>query len=126
MDQDPEFKREMTRIVKAKDFLDDNYLSNELRVPETLLETNACASLATNAIRGDIWDNFSSRSYRTCPRWAASPSHPFTGEPRRYEMPAGGRGYIRPASLVSVWSTAPFLLNTRSAISTGPARWPTA
>ena len=28
-----------------------------------------------------------------------------------YQMPAGGRGYTRPASLVSVWSTAPFLQN---------------
>ena len=26
-------------------------------------------------------------------------------------MPAGGRGYTRPPSLVSAWSTAPFLLN---------------
>jgi hypothetical protein len=26
-------------------------------------------------------------------------------------MPAGGRGYTRPASLVSLWSTAPYLLN---------------
>jgi hypothetical protein len=26
-------------------------------------------------------------------------------------MPAGGRGYTRPASLVSVWSTAPFFQN---------------
>src|SRR5262250_1763539 len=26
-------------------------------------------------------------------------------------MPAGGRGYTRPPSLVSLWSTAPFLLN---------------
>lgn len=26
-------------------------------------------------------------------------------------MPAGGRGYTRPASLVSLWSTAPFLVN---------------
>jgi hypothetical protein len=26
-------------------------------------------------------------------------------------MPAGGRGYTRPASLLSAWSTAPFLLN---------------
>lgn len=26
-------------------------------------------------------------------------------------MPAGGRGYTRPASLISVWSTAPFFLN---------------
>jgi hypothetical protein len=37
--------------------------------------------------------------------------HPLTGEPRDYVMPAGGRGYTRPASLISVWSTAPFLLN---------------
>ncbi len=26
-------------------------------------------------------------------------------------MPAGGRGYIRPPSLISLWSSAPFLLN---------------
>jgi hypothetical protein len=31
-------------------------------------------------------------------------------------MPAGGRGYTRPPSLVSVWSSAPFLLNN----SVGP------
>jgi hypothetical protein len=37
--------------------------------------------------------------------------HPITGAPRPYVMPAGGRGYTRPASLISVWSTAPFLLN---------------
>ena len=37
--------------------------------------------------------------------------HPLTGEPRPYRMPAGGRGYTRPASLVSLWSTAPYLLN---------------
>jgi hypothetical protein len=36
---------------------------------------------------------------------------PVTGEPRQYMMPAGGRGYTRPPSLISVWSTAPFLLN---------------
>jgi hypothetical protein len=28
-----------------------------------------------------------------------------------YAMPAGGRGYTRVPSLISVWSTAPFLLN---------------
>src|SRR5260370_931888 len=26
-------------------------------------------------------------------------------------MPGGGRGFTRPASLISLWSTAPFLLN---------------
>lgn len=107
-----EFKREMTRIVQARDFLHDNYLSNELRVPVTLLETNACSTLATNAIRGDIWDNFSSESYKNLPSVGSiTVHHPYTGAPRQYAMPAGGRGYLRPASLVSVWSTAPFLLN---------------
>lgn len=37
--------------------------------------------------------------------------HPVTGELSWYDMPAGGRGYTRPPSLVSVWSTAPFLVN---------------
>jgi hypothetical protein len=37
--------------------------------------------------------------------------HPYTGEAKTYTMPAGGRGYTRPASLISLWSTAPYLLN---------------
>jgi hypothetical protein len=98
--------------VAAPDFLDDNYLSAEVRVPVTLLQTNACSPLATNALAGNIWDNFSSQSYKDLPPvgpvvWF----QPYTGEQRTYQMPAGGRGYTRPPSLVSLWSTAPFLLN---------------
>ena len=63
----PEFKQKMTDIVLADDFLKDNYLSSELRVPVTLLHTNACSPLATNAIGGNIWDNFSSQSYKDLP-----------------------------------------------------------
>lgn len=108
----PQFKTEMTRIVTAPDFLDGNYLSTELRVPVTLLGTNACSPLATNALAGNIWDNFSSQSYKDLPSvgnitWY----HPYTGEAKTFAMPAGGRGYTRPASLISVWSTAPYLLN---------------
>jgi hypothetical protein len=107
-----EFKREMTAIVVRDDFLSDNYLSTELRVPVTLLETNACSSLATNALAGDIWDNFSSSSYKSLPSVGSIIVHdPLSGEPRPYVMPTGGRGYIRPPSLVSLWSSAPFLLN---------------
>jgi len=110
--QTAEFKQKMRDIVTAPDFLESNYLSAEFRVPVTLLQTNACSPLATNAIRDNIWDNFSSESYKELPSvgqitWY----HPFTGEARTYEMPAGGRGYTRPPSLVSLWSTAPFLLN---------------
>lgn len=109
-----EFKSEARKIVLTDDFLENNYLSSELRVPVTLLETNACSPLGTNALRGNIWDNFSSESYKNLPSVGkVLVHHPLTGEAREYEMPAGGRGYTRPASLISVWSTAPFLLNNR-------------
>ena len=107
-----EFKQQMKEIVNKDDFLENNFLSTELRIPVTLLETNACSPLATNAIKGNIWDNFSSTSYKNLPSVGKfTVHHPLTGEPREYQMPAGGRGYTRPASLISLWSTAPFLLN---------------
>ncbi len=107
-----EFKQKMRQIVLADDFLDNNFLSTELRIPVTLLGTNACSPLATNSIRDNIWDNFSSETYKTLPSVGTITVHnPFTGEPRPYKMPAGGRGYTRPASLISLWSTAPYLLN---------------
>jgi hypothetical protein len=111
------YKQKMRAIVAAPDFLDGNYLSTELRVPVTLLRTNACSPLATNALAGNIWDNFSSQSYKNLPSVGKITVHdPFTGAPQSYDMPAGGRGYTRPASLISAWSTAPFLLNN----SVGP------
>lgn len=107
-----DYKRQMDAIVHAPDFLDDNFLSTDLRVPVTLLQTNACSPLATNALAGNIWDNFSSQSYKSLPSVGTVTVHdPFTGAPRPYVMPAGGRGYTRPPTLVSIWSTAPFLLN---------------
>jgi hypothetical protein len=107
-----EYKARMAEIVRAPDFLDGNYLSAEFRVPVTLLETNACSPLATNAIAGNIWDNFSSQTYKSLPSvGSVTVHHPITGEPSEYVMPADGRGYTRPPSLVSLWSTAPYLLN---------------
>jgi hypothetical protein len=107
-----DYKRKMREIVMRDDFLDDNFLSADFRVPVTLLQTNACSPLATNAIAGNIWDNFSSKSYKDLPSVGTITVYqPITGQPRSYKMPAGGRGYTRPASLVSVWSTAPYLLD---------------
>ncbi len=114
------FKTPMRQMVQAADFFDSNYLSSELRVPITLLGINACSPLATNAIRGNIWDNFSSESYKTLPSAGTiTIRHPVTGKEMPYPLPAGGRGYIRPASLVSLWSTAPFLQNN----TVGPFEW---
>jgi hypothetical protein len=107
-----DFKSKMRAIVMKPDFLDDNFLSAEHRVPVTLLQTNACSPLATNAIRDNIWDNFSSETYKQLPAVGAITVYdPVTGDAMPYKMPGGGRGYTRPASLISIWSTAPFLLN---------------
>lgn len=107
-----EFKQAMSEIVLRPDFLDNNYLSMEARVPVTLLESNICSPLATNSIRGDIWDNFASKSYKDLPSVGqVQVQDPRNGQPYTYDMPGGGRGYIRPASLISIWSTAPFLVN---------------
>ena len=110
--QTDDYHAKMRRIVQADDFLDDNYLSTDARVPVTLLQTNACSPLATNALAGNIWDNFSSASYKSLPSVGTITVYdPFTGKPQPYKMPAGGRGYTRVPSLVSLWATAPYLLN---------------
>jgi cytochrome c2 len=112
-----DFRTKMRPIVEAGDFLDGNYLSTDARVPVTVLQTNACSPLATNAIAGNIWDNFSSASYKSLPSVGAiTVYNPFTGKPMPYQMPGGGRGYSRVPSLISLWATAPYLLNN----SVGP------
>jgi hypothetical protein len=115
--QTDDYKKRMRAIVAAPDFLKENYLSSDGRVPVTLLRTNICSPLATNAIAGNIWDNFSSQSYKQLPSVGkVTLYNPFTGERFQYPMPAGGRGYTRVPSLIALWSTAPYLLNN----SVGP------
>jgi mono/diheme cytochrome c family protein len=115
--QTPAYKTQMRAIVEAPDFLTGNYLSMEARIPATLLRTNACSPLASNAIGGNIWNDFSASSYKSLPSVGSiTIRDPFTGAPSAYAMAAGGRGYTRPPTLVSVWASAPYLLNN----SVGP------
>jgi len=120
--QKPEFKAALEKIVLATDFLDDNYLSTDLRIPANVIDTNLCSPIATNALKGNVWDNFSSSSYKDLPGIGTylvnyperlSIDNKVNDEITSAEMypPAGGRGYVRPASLISLWSTAPFLQN---------------
>jgi hypothetical protein len=114
-----EFKSAMRGMVVDPHFLEENFLSIDQRVPVTLLETNICSPIATNALRNNIWDNFSSDTYKKLPSVGNVALHdPYTGEIRvkDYKLPDGGRGFTRPASLISLWSTAPFLQNN----SVGP------
>ncbi|MBP1849377.1 hypothetical protein [Rhizobium halophytocola] len=106
------FKAGMRALVEQPDFLEGNYLSTERRVPLDLLGTNACSAIATNGLAGDIWDNFTSSTYKTLPpSGEVTIHHPVSGGAAPFQPLGNGRGYIRPASLVSLWSTAPYLLN---------------
>ncbi len=107
-----EFKTEMRALVLADDFLKDNYLSTDARIPVTTMKTEVCSAMASNAIAGNIWDNFSSRTYKILPAVGTLTLHdPITMQPFEWQAPGGGRGYQRVPSLVSIWSTAPYLHN---------------
>jgi mono/diheme cytochrome c family protein len=112
------------QTVLAKDFLEKNYLSDERRYPVTELRTNMARALATNAVDGDIWAEFSSKTYKALPPLGRvvldvpvfPPDAPLPWSIKKpvhveFEPPGGGRGYYRTPSLVSMWATAPYLHN---------------
>lgn len=115
-----DFKRAMAALVRAPDFLKDNYLSNDQPYPDRIIGTNACAAVASNATRGHIWDNFSSESYKERPAAGSIDIlDPFSGQMRPFVFPAGGRGYQRVPSLISIWASAPYLHNNSVGAFTG-------
>jgi mono/diheme cytochrome c family protein len=111
---DPEqAKQWYIQSVLSSDFLDHNFLSDDKRYPVTLLNTNAARALGTNATKGHIWDEFSSKTYKQLPSpGKLTLENPFDeSQPIKFNVPKGGVGYYRTPSLVSIWATAPFLHN---------------
>jgi cytochrome c5 len=109
--------------VMAPDFLESNFLSDDRRYPLTKIETNSARAFATNAKPGHVWDNFSSQTYKEI-----SPvdeldffnpfdeTRPIKFKPKDKNV---GPGYYRTPSLVSLWSSAPFLHNNALGKFTG-------
>jgi cytochrome c1 len=110
-----------TELVKTPGFLDNNFLSDEQRYPVTELLTNSARSLGTNAKRGHIWDNFSSESYKNLPSVGTIDVYNLLdpSTPLKFQAPAGGVGYYRTPSLISIWTSAPFLHNNLVGTFTG-------
>jgi len=118
-----EGKAWLRAAVMAPDFLENNFLSNDKRYPLTKIETNSARAFATNAKAGHMWDNFSSQTYKEL-----SPvdeleffnpfdeTHPIKFRPKDKNV---GPGYYRTPSLVSIWSSAPFLHNNMLGKFTG-------
>lgn len=110
--RDPEYLTFARAEVAKPDFLENNFLSTDRRVPVTVVQTNAARALQDNAIAGHIWHDFSSDDYKRTP--SVGPikvQHPLTGEERTFVPPGGGPGFYRVPSLVSVWTSAPFFHN---------------
>lgn len=121
--------------IDAEDpFLENNFLSNELRVPVTLVGTYSGRAMATNAMRGQVWDNFSSDTFKSLPSvgniryfniFSEADADAF-GTNDVYsdgrEAEGGGPGYFRPASLISLWATAPYFHNNTLGLYTHDPR----
>jgi len=113
------FRAEVTK----PEFLENNFLSDDKRYPLTKIETNSARAFATNAKAHHIWDNFSSQTYKEL-----SPvdeleffnpfdeTHPIKFKPKDKDV---APGYYRTPSLVSLWSSAPFLHNNMLGNFTG-------
>lgn len=106
-------------VASDPQFWQENLLSNDTRIPVTLVGTNSSRAVATNAMAGQIWDNFSSSAYKNLPAVGGVRFYnPYSDKPVDeygrndvYFPPAGGPGYYRPASLAAAWATAPFFNN---------------
>jgi cytochrome c5 len=109
--------------VMARDFLEDNFLSNDQPYSLTKIQTNSARAFGTNAMAGHVWDNFSSQDYKQ--RQAPDELeffNPFDETQKIKFQPKAkktGPGYYRVPSLVSLWSSAPFLHNNALGKFTG-------
>ncbi len=116
----PQYREWMRNEVLKPDFLENNFLSTEERIPVTLVQTNAARALATNAIDGHVWDNFSSNTYKTLPSAGEiQVTNPFDTSKTNFSLPGGGPGYYRIPSLLGIWANAPLLHNNALGRYTG-------
>ena len=113
--QSGEGKQWFLSEVMKPDFLDNNFLSSERRIPVSEVKTNSARAFGTNAKGGHVWDNFSSQTYKDLPPVADlefynpfNNAQPIRFSPREKNV---GAGYYRVPSLVSLWSSAPFFHN---------------
>lgn len=108
------------KAVLEEDFLKNNFLGDEVRHKVTKIGTNANRTLGTNAMAGHIWANFSSDDYKALPSVGEIDVYnPYTDKMEKFKMPSGGPGYYRTASLVALWTSAPFLHNNSLGKYTG-------
>lgn len=105
-------QREFWETKSADGKVVHNFLSIDERLPITMIRTNSGRAAATNSLHGHVWEDFASQTYKELDSVGrVGYRDPFSGADKSYAMPAGGPGYYRVPTLISVWATAPFLHN---------------
>ncbi len=80
----------------------EDWLGNDKSMAVGEIGTYACRALHTNHNRGQVWDQFSSETFKSLPSVAFD----------NFDNPiSGGPGYYRNISLLNVWAHAPFMHN---------------
>ena len=77
---------------------------------------------STYGLAQHLWEDFTSQDYKNLPAVGAiTYFDPFDAAApgKKFPAPGNGRGYYRPATLVSIWATAPYLHNNSVGIFTG-------
>jgi hypothetical protein len=99
--------------VEQTDFLDKNFLSDDERYPVSEIGTNSERAMASNAIEGHLWQQFSSDTYKSLPEVHIDGLvNPLNTDLKLFPFDAtGGRGYYRTPTLANIWATAPFFHN---------------
>ena len=124
-----ELKKAWRELVLRKDFLDHNYLSDDERHPVNEIGTNVQRAMGTNAMTGWSWGQMSSQTYKD----QRAPiieivDHDENGNPRPLYNPLTGKydihfkghaAFYRTPTLVSIWTSAPFLHNNSLGKYTG-------
>ncbi len=80
--------------------VNQDWLGNDVSTPVSEVGTYGCRALHSNHMKGHIWEEFASETYRAKPPDA-----------NLNDATGGGRGYYRNVSLVDLWAHAPFMHN---------------
>ncbi|MEM9490888.1 MAG: hypothetical protein AAGC55_17200, partial [Myxococcota bacterium] len=110
-------------LVQQPDFLETNFLSDDIRYPVDLLGVNYARAMAFNAMDGQIWSEYASETYKNLPAVVMQDIKIPLALGIELDIDTielgGGRGYLRTASLINLWSSAPFLHNNGLGIYNG-------
>ena len=99
--QDPEGWRDAMRvIVESPGFFDRDFLADDRRHPGPAVGVNLTRSMATNAVAGHVWEDFSSLDYKRLPAVSTTElPHPFDPGKSTEAPPARRRPGVLPDRL---------------------------